>query len=201
MRYSRKNKKLLARFKKRRNYTRTFRPLIWGGCGLRCLSRIMLPRRRLQWLKTWIKWHYKVHFRRYKYNKYRFIRKRTQKYYWMRLRHVMPVTRKASKARMGKGKGEIKGWFANLRAGFFIFEFNLVKYSIVRKLFSYLTKKFTGRVQGIFRQNQLTTPGIRTKWLNTAYYRNSALLTYQRVRTVKNKTFFIKYKRDVETLV
>lgn len=71
---------------------------------------------------------------------------------------------------MGKGKGTIAGWFGNIRAGYFILEFNYTKFKDMRRLFEYLVKKFTGRVQGVIRPTWRELPGLRAGSGSTAYF-------------------------------
>ncbi len=101
---------------------------------------------------------------------------------------------------MGKGKGEIKGWFGNMRAGFFILEFNWTKFYVMRRLFTYLTKKFTGRVQGVFKQNTRTSALASARGLYCEHYSRRELLTYRRFRRAPVKSLTVSIKRDVEVL-
>lgn len=49
-------------------------------------------------------------------------RDKTYRKYWIRAFPSFPLTRKSLNARMGKGKGKLKGWFCRLSAGSFFIE-------------------------------------------------------------------------------
>ena len=190
MRFSLKNKKLLARFKRRHYYPRVAKQLIWGNSGLKLLSRAILPRRRLRWIKIWMKWHYKLSFLKFK-------KKKRGRYYWFKLKNCMPCTKKSDKSRMGKGKGKLVGWYCNLLAGNIILELRITKFKTVRPLFKYFSKKFTANICGIIQYNYRSLQAFSGTLGDAQYFQQDRLLSYRRQFYKQRKISTIRLKIDL----
>jgi large subunit ribosomal protein L16 len=52
---------------------------------------------------------------------------KTYRKFWIRAFPSFPLTRKSTNARMGKGKGKLKGWFCRITAGSFFIELKNVR--------------------------------------------------------------------------
>lgn len=68
---------------------------------------------------------------------------------WVRVFPHIPVTKKALGVRMGKGKGSVDHFVANLRAGSLVFEFNCPTESIARLAFRQVSYKLPVKVKFI----------------------------------------------------
>ena len=69
---------------------------------------------------------------------------KTQRFSWINLFPHLPLTRKPKQSRMGKGKGKMKMWFINLRAGTTLLELRNLRYG--RSIF--FLKKFQKKLHG-----------------------------------------------------
>ncbi len=84
--------------------------LNFGSCGLLLLQPLQLSSKRLIKFKLFLK---------------RAVRKsdKTKRFFWFNGFPHLPLTRKPLGSRMGKGKGKVEIWFAQLKPGSFLFEF------------------------------------------------------------------------------
>ena len=152
VRTSLKNKKPLAAFKRRHTVSRVFKALIWGTSGIKLITRLMIDHSQLAWLTNLVRWHYKRKYVRDFYSR-KNERWKKQKYmvsYWNRVRTLLPCSRKSSHARMGRGKGKIAGYFAELAAGFFLLEFRFTELQNFRRLCKFLACRLPVKFQGIY---------------------------------------------------
>jgi large subunit ribosomal protein L16 len=89
--------------------------LKWGDIGLLILRPIQITSRRLSKFKLFLK---------------RCVRKFdiTARHLWFNAFPHLPLTKKTTNARMGKGKGKLNAWFTNVRGGIFLIEFLNVRH-------------------------------------------------------------------------
>lgn len=70
---------------------------------------------------------------------------------WVRVFPHIPVTKKALGVRMGKGKGAVDHFVANVRAGKFVFEYNCPSENMARLAFRQVQYKLPIRVKFTMR--------------------------------------------------
>lgn len=84
--------------------------LIYGSSGLLLLKSLQLTSEHLFKFKLFLK---------------KAVKKtdKTRRFFWFNGFPQLPLTRKSTGSRMGKGKGKLKYWFIRLKGGIFLFEF------------------------------------------------------------------------------
>lgn len=73
---------------------------------------------------------------------------------WMRIFPHFPVTSKPSQVRMGKGKGEIDHWIANVKKNQIILEITSPSPEIAKQALQYGQAKLPIKTKIIFRENK-----------------------------------------------
>jgi large subunit ribosomal protein L16 len=77
------------------------------------------------------------------------IKKKTGKF-WFRIIPSYSITRKPNEMRMGKGKGQIKYWIMNIKAGMVLFEISGISLEDAYNLLSVAKKKLPIKTKAIF---------------------------------------------------
>lgn len=175
MKYSKKNNKIIASQKWRHTHPLETRELAWGVCGFKILETLFLLRRRVFWLKRWLKWHYKSTFMHFKKKKLR-----RRRYYWFHIKRCIPCCRKSDKLRMGKGRGKLGSWFSHLNAGNFLFEFRYQKSRILKHLFQFFTHRFIVKLHLVYRNNLKTYSNVDGRTTHKTYNTRFDLLSVNR---------------------
>lgn len=73
---------------------------------------------------------------------------------WVRIFPHIPVTKKALGTRMGKGKGAVDHFVANVRAGKLVFEYNCPTENIARLAFRQVSHKLPVKVKFVIRDTE-----------------------------------------------
>jgi large subunit ribosomal protein L16 len=73
---------------------------------------------------------------------------------WVRVFPHVPVTKKALGVRMGKGKGAVDHFVANLKAGKMVFEYNCPTETLARLAFRQVSYKLPVKVKFLARESE-----------------------------------------------
>lgn len=95
----------------------------------------------------------------------------TKRFVWLSSFPHLPLTRKPTGTRMGKGKGKLECWFTNLHAGIFFVEFRNLRIGRAKYFSIQLTHKL----------------GIYTKF----FFNKNAILPFP---FLKNLSFYLTFK-------
>ena len=77
---------------------------------------------------------------------------------WTRTFPHIPVTKKALGVRMGKGKGGVDHYVANVKSGKLVFEFNCPNENIARRAYTQVSYKLPIRVKFVMRDQSEISP-------------------------------------------
>ena len=128
--------------------------LKFGDNGLLLLKTIQLSSNHLLKFKLFLKKAIKK-------------RDKTKRFFWFNSFPHLPLTKKSTGSRMGKGKGKLKCWHTNIKSGVFLIEFINLRF---------------GRSKYFFKQIVFKL-GIKAK----LFYLNKRFINYP---FSKKKTFF-----------
>lgn len=150
-----KNRKLYI-FK---NNTFKNNTLKYGGVGLRLLGTVHLSAKRIFRLKLFLK----KASRKSDY---------TKRFVWFNAFPHLPITKKPTGTRMGKGKGKLEAWYTTVYPGTTLVEFKNLRYGrafhFCRQLTFKLgvpTKTCTSALHRLPRSSSLSNTFLmRTKW-------------------------------------
>ena len=92
-----------------------YRSLQFGDSGLRTLGSLIFTSSHLEKMKLFLR-------------KARRKSDKTHRRVWFNLFPHLPLSKKSANVRMGKGKGKLKTWFINVRAGSILVEYSNLRY-------------------------------------------------------------------------
>jgi large subunit ribosomal protein L16 len=129
-----KNRKFLY-FRKNNLNAKTF--FKFGGAGLLLLQPAQLTSMQIFRFKLFLK---------------RASRKsdRTGRFVWFNAFPHLPLTKKPTGTRMGKGKGKLECWFTNVRGGVLLIEFKNLRYGRAKYFTTQMTRKLGLKTKALF---------------------------------------------------
>lgn len=74
----------------------------------------------------------------------------TRRFVWFHAFPHLPLTKKPTGTRMGKGKGKLECWFTNVSAGSILIEFKNLRYGRSRHFMSQMTHKLGLKTKFVF---------------------------------------------------
>lgn len=136
--YKRKQKNRTTHWSKI-NFLTPFNVLKYGDAGLRLLQSAQLTASQIFRFKLFLK---------------RASRKSdiTNRFVWFNAFPHLPLTKKPTGTRMGKGKGKLECWFTNLQGNIILIEFANLRYGRAKYFMTQLTHKLGLKTKKIFSQ-------------------------------------------------
>jgi ribosomal protein L16 len=131
--------------KNRKNYTFYYNEtkLTFGSAGALLLNPCHLTAKRLFRLKLF----FKRASRKADY---------TKRFVWLHAFPHLPLTKKPTGTRMGKGKGKLECWYTSIPGGVVLVEFRNLRLGRARYFFKQLTHKLGINTKFIFFKNAMT---------------------------------------------
>jgi len=149
LRRSARTSKVIFPQKKRHVVSNNENTLCWGTFGYRLIHRFFCGHRKLLLIhknlkKIYISKFAKLVIKSVFNKKQAYRRSMRVRTYWCYIRNLQPITKKSSKARMGKGRGKLRGYVGTMRAGRILYEFLYSNTKLVRKITDYFQRQFSG---------------------------------------------------------
>ena len=145
IKYKKLQKKRICRFFKNKTV------LNFGSSGLLILNPTKLNSSTISKFKLFLKKAVK------KYDK-------TKRFFWFNSFPHLPLTRKSTGSRMGKGKGKLKRWFTNVTGGVVLFEFINLRTGRAKYFMHQISYRLNVKTKQIFSSNKrFNLPFLTTK--------------------------------------
>jgi large subunit ribosomal protein L16 len=77
----------------------------------------------------------------------------TNRFVWFNAFPHLPLTKKPTGTRMGKGKGKLERWFTNVRGGVFLIEFKNLRYGRSKYFMTQMTHKLGLKTKKLFQKS------------------------------------------------
>ena len=123
-------------------YKNKQKQLLFGSSGLLLLQPAHLTANHLFRLKLFLK-------RASRKSDY------TQRFVWLHAFPHLPLTKKPTGTRMGKGKGKLECWFTNITGGSVLVEFKNLRYGRSKYFMTQLTHKLGLKCKFLFNTRKL----------------------------------------------
>lgn len=134
--YKRKQKNRTMHLSKK-NFLTPFKLLRYGSAGLRLLQSAQLTSSQIFRFKLFLK----------KASRKSDI---TNRFVWFNAFPHLPLTKKPTGTRMGKGKGKLECWFTNIKGNVILVEFYNLRYGRSKYFMTQLTHKLGLKTKKIF---------------------------------------------------
>ena len=139
--YKRKQKNRKFYFFKS-NYNKYLNALYFGSAGLLLINPVILTSQQIFRFRLFLK-------RSARKSDY------TNRFFWFNAFPHLPLTKKPTGTRMGKGKGKLECWFTTLPGGIILIEFKNLRYGRAKYFMTQMTHKLGLKTKKIFNTSKL----------------------------------------------